>query len=106
MDLQDTLLRLKALAAASITQLEQDVLEEGENRSSPERERDARCLRTLVKVIEDIAGLEARLEQIADDDNDRRREFSAEQRNELARRIEALSQPNTKNSRRNRAGKL
>jgi len=56
--------------------------------SAAERERSVRSLRTLLKIIEEIADLEARFKSIAGKTG--RKEIDHKQREELARRIKAL----------------
>ena len=94
MDLQKTLLRLESLCSKGIARLEGDTGHDGKTPDAAGRERDARTLRILIKAVEDIAALKARLEQAGKEGDDQARQFTAERRNELARRIEALSKAN------------
>lgn len=93
----ETLATLRLVAQQHVAELEQELALAQQTdpltpRSSSERERSVRSLRTLLKIIEEISELEIRFKNA--DSKNNRNELDDKQRQDLARRIKALRHRN------------
>ncbi len=87
-----TLEKLRVIARQYVSEIERDLRVVAGKRTSADREKEVRSLRTLLKIIEEIAELEERLTKT--DDKVGGQEMNAKQRDDLARRIKAIRRRN------------
>ncbi len=83
-----TLIKMRKVAQYFVSELDDELNSQQDDRSSSERERGIRSLRMLLKVTEDITRLEDHFAKISAGED--KKEIDSKQRQNLARRIQAL----------------
>lgn len=87
-----TLETLRKAARKHVVEFEQDLNGQTDQHSLSDRAKSVASLRTLVKIIEEIAELEERFKRSGEIASEQ--EFNGKQRRGLAKRIEALRRRN------------
>lgn len=88
--------RMQTIASQHISALEKSLQAQGDQNTSGDRDRDARTLRTLLKIVEDLNNLTDN--STTSLNRDEEVAFNAQQRIDLAKRLEALRGSNSQDS--------